>query len=261
MTIDRFQGPAADLLGKLSPRAPAPTTTSGVYGPPIPTSPAPIPARRARLARRIAGDGPARSRYNRRNRLNRQPQSSANSGRAGWRVAHPDTARAGQRRVRGRGGRRSDRLARDARAVPPGAQDADAICARSGPHQGALHAEFFAANATGTRLLVEAAIAARNRPRFVLLSSIAARHRRSPTTPPASWPAKPNYPARRRTAMVDPATAAVYGPGDRETLRSFRALRMGCAMLPPVRNARLSLLHFPHLPLACPACATSPVPD
>src|SRR5262245_45009907 len=63
----------------------------------------------------------------------------------------------------------------DGHAVAHLVRGADAIVHAAGRIKARSHAEFFAANATGTRLLVEAAIAAGNRPRFVLLSSIAAR--------------------------------------------------------------------------------------
>ena len=59
--------------GKLS-RARAKTNyVSGVYGPPVPTNPAPVPARRPRLLRRLAPDVP-NGRGHRRDRLHRTPR-------------------------------------------------------------------------------------------------------------------------------------------------------------------------------------------
>jgi nucleoside-diphosphate-sugar epimerase len=142
----------------------------------------------------------------------------------------------------------------DKRAVARLVHGADAIVHAAGRIKARSHAEFFAANATGTRLLVEAAIAGGNRPRFVLLSSIAARQ------PQISDYAASKLAGEAELTRLDGELPwsilrppAVYGPGDRETLAFFRALRMGFAMLPPVRNARLSLLHVGDLAAAIAA--------
>jgi nucleoside-diphosphate-sugar epimerase len=147
----------------------------------------------------------------------------------------------------------------DARAVARLVRGADAIVHAAGRIKARSHAEFFAANATGTRLLVEAAIAAGNRPRFVLLSSIAARQ------PQVSDYAASKLAGEAELTRLDGELPwsilrppAVYGPGDRETLAFFRALRMGLAMLPPVRNARLSLLHVGDLAAAITAVLDAP---
>lgn len=147
----------------------------------------------------------------------------------------------------------------DRRAVARLVRGADAIVHAAGRIKARSHAEFFAANATGTRLLVEAAIAAGNRPRFVLLSSIAARQ------PQISDYAASKLAGEAELTRLDGELPwsilrppAVYGPGDRETLAFFRALRMGLAMLPPVRNARLSLLHAGDLAAAIVAVLDAP---
>ena len=76
--------------------------------------------------------------------------------------------------------------------------------------------------------LVEAAIAGGNRPRFVLLSSLAARQ------PQISDYAASKLAGEAELTRLDGELPwsilrppAVYGPGDRETLAFFRALRMG----------------------------------
>lgn len=147
----------------------------------------------------------------------------------------------------------------DRRAVARLVRGADAIVHAAGRIKARSHAEFFAANATGTRLLVEAAIAAGNRPRFVLLSSIAARQ------PQISDYAASKLAGEAELTRLDGELPwsilrppAVYGPGDRETLAFFRALRRGLAMLPPVRNARLSLLHVGDLAAAIVAILDAP---
>jgi nucleoside-diphosphate-sugar epimerase len=142
----------------------------------------------------------------------------------------------------------------DGRAVARLVRGADAVVHAAGRIKARSHAEFFAANATGTRLLVEAAIAAGHRPRFVLLSSIAARQ------PQVSDYAASKLAGEAELTRLDGELPwsilrppAVYGPGDRETLAFFRALRMGVAMVPPVSNARLSLLHVGDLAAAITA--------
>lgn len=147
----------------------------------------------------------------------------------------------------------------DRRAVARLVRGADAIVHAAGRIKARSHAEFFAANATGTRLLVEAAIAAGNRPRFVLLSSIAARQ------PQISDYAASKLAGEAELTRLDGELPwsilrppAVYGPGDRETLAFFRALRRGLAMLPPVRNQRLSLLHVGDLAAAIVAILDAP---
>src|SRR5258705_8803111 len=142
----------------------------------------------------------------------------------------------------------------DGRAVAHLVRGADAIVHAACRMKARPHDEFFAANAAGTRLLVEAAIAAGNRPRFVLLSSIAARQ------PQISAYAAGKLAGEAELTRLDGELPwsilrppAVYGPGDRETLAFFRALRMGLAMVPPVSNARLSLLHVGDLAAAITA--------
>ncbi|MGE0118513.1 MAG: NAD-dependent epimerase/dehydratase family protein [Dongiaceae bacterium] len=133
-------------------------------------------------------------------------------------------------------------------------RDVDAVVHAAGKIKARSHAEFFAANATGTRLLVEAAIATGNRPRFVLISSLAARR------PQISDYAASKLAGEAELTRLDGdlpwsilRPPAVYGPGDRETLAFFRALRLGFALLPPARDARLSLLHAADLATAAAA--------
>jgi len=142
----------------------------------------------------------------------------------------------------------------DGPAVARLVEGADAIVHAAGRIKARSHAEFFAANATGTRLLVEAAIAAGSRPRFVLLSSLAARQ------PQISDYAASKLAAEAELTRLDGdlpwsilRPPAVYGPGDRETLAFFRALRMGVAIRPPGNKARLSLLHVGDLAAAVDA--------
>jgi nucleoside-diphosphate-sugar epimerase len=111
--------------------------------------------------------------------------------------------------------------------------------------------EFFESNAVGAKRLVAAALQAPQRPRLVLLSSLAARE-----------PQLSDYAASKRageqalenigrelpwTILRPPA---VYGAGDRETLAFFRTVKSGWAPLPAVADARLSLIHAEDLAAA-----------
>jgi nucleoside-diphosphate-sugar epimerase len=150
----------------------------------------------------------------------------------------------------------------DGRAVAHLVRDVDAVVHAAGKIKARSHAEFFAANSTGTRLVVEAAIATGRRPRFILISSLAARR-----------PQISDYAASKLAAEAELTRLngelpwsilrppAVYGPGDRETLTFFRALRLGFAMLPPARDSRLSLMHVGDLAAAVVATIESTIID
>lgn len=142
----------------------------------------------------------------------------------------------------------------DRQAVAHLVRDVDAVVHAAGKIKARSHAEFFAANAAGTRLLVEAAIATGRRPRFLLISSLAARR------PQVSDYAASKLAGEAELTRLDGELpwsilrpAAVYGPGDRETLKFFRTLRLGLAMLPPARESRLSLMHVSDLAAATAA--------
>src|SRR5262249_51251676 len=102
-------------------------------------------------------------------------------------------------------------------------------------------------------------IADGNRPHFVLLSSLAAR-----------YPQISDYAASKLAGEAELTRLegelpwsilrppAVYGPGDRETLAFFRAMRLGFAIRPPVPDARISLLHVGDLASAIAALLDAP---
>ncbi len=111
--------------------------------------------------------------------------------------------------------------------------------------------EFMAVNLEGTRRLVRAALTADPRPRFLLISSLAARE---PEVSP--------YAASKRGGEEVLAEAGgdlehcvlrppgVYGPGDRVTLALFRQLWRGFLLTPAGRRGRFSLLHVQDLAAA-----------
>jgi nucleoside-diphosphate-sugar epimerase len=104
--------------------------------------------------------------------------------------------------------------------------------------------EFFRANAQGVGRLAEIAAAAPRPPRFVLLSSLAAR---APELSDYAASKRAGEEALRATGAALPWTIlrppAVYGPGDRATLFFFRCVRRGIGPLLGTESARLSLIH------------------
>lgn len=119
-------------------------------------------------------------------------------------------------------------------------------------------AGFEAGNVQGTAAVIAAAEAA-NVPRFVHVSSLAARE------PELSryGASKARSEALVRQSSLNAAIVrppAVYGPGDKETLDLFRMARRGLILLPP--EGRLSMIHADDLArlLIALAEAKSPPP-
>jgi nucleoside-diphosphate-sugar epimerase len=118
----------------------------------------------------------------------------------------------------------------------------------AGTVRGASPAGFEEINVEGTRRLVAAAASLPMSPRFLLMSSLAAR-----------MPQLSAYAASKRNAelAVEAAPAnvrwtvlrppAVYGPGDRELLPLLRWVARGVAPLPAGGGGRFSLLYVDDL--------------
>ena len=110
--------------------------------------------------------------------------------------------------------------------------------------RGGSYGAFERVNVEGTRRLVRAAARQRKQPRLLLMSSVAARE------PGLSW-----YSASKRDservleeeadgmpwAVFRPT--AVYGPGEREMQRLFRAMKSGLLPILGRLEGRISLLH------------------
>lgn len=130
-------------------------------------------------------------------------------------------------------------------------EGADAVVHCAGLVKARNRAEFLAVNVEGTARAAEAAAACPRPPRFLLISSLAARE---PSVSP--------YAASKRGAEQALAAhggalehctlrpPAIYGPGDRATLPLFRQLARGFLFVPRVPEARLSLLHVTDLAAA-----------
>lgn len=122
---------------------------------------------------------------------------------------------------------------------------ADAVIHCAGTVRGASQAAFDATNVRGTENLVRACTQQDRPPRFLLVSSLAARH------PDVSWYAASKY--RAEQVLRDHAgtmawtvfrPTAVYGPGDREIKPLFDAMhRYGLLPMPGFAATRFSLIH------------------
>ena len=120
----------------------------------------------------------------------------------------------------------------------------DAVVHCAGIVRGATSAGFERVNADGTRRLVGTAASVSQAPRFLLMSSLAARR-----------PDLSAYAASKRHGerAVEAATRnvrwtvlrppAVYGPGDRELAPLFRWVARGIAPLPAGRTGRFALIY------------------
>jgi len=104
--------------------------------------------------------------------------------------------------------------------------------------------EFFTVNAGATQALADVAAQQDMPPRFILISSLAARE---PRLSPYAASKRAGEQALRvhkdKLPSVILRPPAVYGPGDPETLRIFQMAARGFVPAPMVPNARASLVH------------------
>ncbi|MDZ7754576.1 MAG: NAD-dependent epimerase/dehydratase family protein [Gammaproteobacteria bacterium] len=140
-------------------------------------------------------------------------------------------------------------------------QGAQAVVHCAGRVRGRTAAQFDHVNAEGTENLVSAATEQPTWPRFLLLSSLAARQ------PKLSWYAASKRRAEELLLLHGDAMpwtilrpTAVYGPGDREMLGLFKAMRRGLLPVPGDPAARITLIHVKDLveAILCWARADTP---
>ncbi|MCH8167789.1 MAG: NAD-dependent epimerase/dehydratase family protein [Proteobacteria bacterium] len=136
----------------------------------------------------------------------------------------------------------------DPRALRDLVEGADAILHLAGAIKGSNRNDFMAANAEGTAALAEAWRAHAPEARFLYLSSMAARE------PGLSHYAASKHAAEQRLRDIGAGAewsilrpAVVYGPGDRETLRIFRAASGPVQPMLNSADARLTLIHVADL--------------
>ncbi|MCL5775963.1 NAD-dependent epimerase/dehydratase family protein [Limibaculum sp. FT325] len=139
-------------------------------------------------------------------------------------------------------------------------EGADAIIHLAGTVRARRPADFDAANTEGTARLAETWRQVAPGAHFVLISSMAARE---PHLSP--YAASKRAGEARLAAIAGEAggytilrPAAVYGPGDRETLAVFRAADMAVQPLMNGPAARLCLIHAADVGAAIAAAAASP---
>ncbi len=127
----------------------------------------------------------------------------------------------------------------------------DAVVHCAGAVRGVTQAQFDVINVDGTANVLEAARAQAVSPRFLLLSSLAARE---PTISPyaaSKWQGenvlKANAGGIPWAALRPPA---VYGPGDQELLPLFRTMARGVAPVLGTRESRFSMIHVEDLAMA-----------
>lgn len=141
-------------------------------------------------------------------------------------------------------------------------RDADLVIHCAGAIKARDRAAFHAANADSVEMLIAACTATATKPRFILLSTLAAREAEI-SAYAASKRAGEQIAETHRAALSSLSILrppAVYGPGDREILAFFRMLRHGLVVVPKALDARLSLIHVSDLveSLARLAAAATP---
>ncbi|MGI9625367.1 MAG: NAD-dependent epimerase/dehydratase family protein [Longimicrobiales bacterium] len=127
-------------------------------------------------------------------------------------------------------------------------EGAEAVVHCAGVVRGASEETFAEVNALGTARLVQVAAAQSEPARFLLISSIAARE------PQLSWYASSKRQGERlleersgRMVWTVFRPTALYGPGDREMLPLFKAMKRGVLPVVGADGGRITLLHVDDL--------------
>ncbi len=135
--------------------------------------------------------------------------------------------------------------------------EADTLVHCAGAIKAATRSGFYETNETGTQNIMDAA-AQMGCSRYVHLSSLVARE------PQLSDYASSKRAAEKVVASLGPAVnwtilrpPAVYGPGDRETLKIMRVMTYGIALIPGSASHRTSFIHETDLCRAITACVSS----
>ena len=128
-------------------------------------------------------------------------------------------------------------------------RDADVVIHCAGAIKARGRGDFHDANAENVERLIQACAATDTKPRFVLLSTLAAREPRISAYAESKLAGESLAEALRGAlaSLTVLRPPAVYGPGDRETLTFFKLLQRGYAVAPKQSGARLSLIHVADL--------------
>jgi nucleoside-diphosphate-sugar epimerase len=123
-------------------------------------------------------------------------------------------------------------------------QGADAIVHCAGAVRGATPADFNRINVDGAARLIQAAIKQQPPPRFLLISSLAAREPQLSAYASSKQQGERvlmEASARMNWTVFRPS--AVYGPGEREMMPVLRWMAKGVAPLPGSGKGRFAMLH------------------
>jgi nucleoside-diphosphate-sugar epimerase len=139
----------------------------------------------------------------------------------------------------------------DLRALDALVAGTDAVVHCAGVVRGARRSDFDRVNAEGAGRLAQAAARQARMPRFLLISSLAARMPGLSPYAASKWQGecavKAASATMRWTVLRPPV---VFGPGDRELLPLFRCIAKGFAPLPAGPPGRFSLLYVDDLATA-----------
>lgn len=136
----------------------------------------------------------------------------------------------------------------DAGALEALVTGTQAVIHCAGSVRGITQADFDSVNVDGAMRVAQAAARQIQAPRFLLISSLAARSPQLSHYAGSKWRGEC---ALKKVAADLPWTIfrppAVYGPGDREMLPLFRGIEKGFALLPAGAGRRLSLIYVDDL--------------
>ena len=126
--------------------------------------------------------------------------------------------------------------------------DVNAVIHCAGAVRGVTRADFDKINEAGALHVAQAAAAQAAPPRFLLISSLAARMPELSHYAGSKWRGEAtikNTTHPLRWTIFRPP--AVYGPGDRELMPLFKSMANGFAPLPAGANGRFSMIHVEDL--------------
>jgi len=127
-------------------------------------------------------------------------------------------------------------------------KDTFAVIHCAGVVRGASQEDFNSVNEQGTYQIAKVASSQPNSPRFLLLSSLAAREPNLSHYSASKWRGErviKNIAGSLRWTVIRPP--AVYGPGDRELLPLFQSIANGIAPIPAGANGRFSMIYVEDL--------------
>lgn len=139
----------------------------------------------------------------------------------------------------------------DAKVLNDFVEGVDAVIHCAGAVRGATQLDFDRVNEEGALQVARAAAQQTNMPRFLLISSLAAREPQLSYYSGSKWRgecAVKSVSEKLRWTILRPP--AVYGPGDQELLPLFQSMQKGFAPTPSGDQYKLSLIYIDDLAMA-----------